>query len=286
MSDDKVSDAAKAIAEIAKAVPVYQDAIQPAAKQVGKTLETAIRAVNVALSPLRGFIWSIEQLEEFIAKRVAAKLKDTPDDAIITPKASVVVPALDAVRLRADEPDLQDMFANLIASAMDQRVAARVFPAFVDMLKQITPDEAKLLRHWVDLKKATPIVTAYRRDPPPGLGLPGPKTTIARHLSIAGFEAGCEQPMLVQSYLDNLGRLGLIEVRYDPIYADERLYVVVENHPKIREAVMPWMTPNTTLEFERYSLIVTSLGIDFMRACVVPYGEHSKLPASNPISRT
>ena len=285
MSDEKPSDLIKAAAELAKAVPIYQDAVQPGAKQVGKTLETVGRAVNAALLPVRGLLWSVEQLEDFISKRVAEKLKDTPEDAIGTPAASVVVPALDAVRLRADEPDLQDMFANLIATAMDKRLAARVFPSFVEMLKQLTPDEGKLLRLWVDLKRATPIVDVYRREPP-ARGQPiGPKTMIARRLSIAGFEAGCEQPMLIQSYLNNIERLGLVEVLYDPLYADESLYLAVENDPRIRAAVEEWIKPNTTLEFERFSLNVTSLGMDFMRACVVPYGEHSKLPKWNPISR-
>ena len=38
MSDDKPSELVKAVAEVVKAVPVYQDALQPAAKQIGKGL--------------------------------------------------------------------------------------------------------------------------------------------------------------------------------------------------------------------------------------------------------
>ncbi len=48
MSDDnEVTSTIKAVAELAKVVPIYQDAIQPAAKQVGKALETVTKAVHV-----------------------------------------------------------------------------------------------------------------------------------------------------------------------------------------------------------------------------------------------
>jgi hypothetical protein len=92
MSDEKSSDdgkylggAAKAIAEVAKAVPIYPDAIQPGAKQVGRALETAGRAVNALLSPIRPLVWGVEKLEAFF-ERVAKKLESTPDEHRITPK--------------------------------------------------------------------------------------------------------------------------------------------------------------------------------------------------------
>ncbi len=61
MANDKqegaIPQAISAAADLAKAVPVYEDAIQPVAKEAGKALGTIGQVVNVALAPLRGMIW-------------------------------------------------------------------------------------------------------------------------------------------------------------------------------------------------------------------------------------
>ena len=55
MTTDKPSDpegniegTVRAVTELVKAVPVYDDALQPVAKETGKALQTVGRAVNAA----------------------------------------------------------------------------------------------------------------------------------------------------------------------------------------------------------------------------------------------
>ncbi len=47
-----VKDVAEAVSAVAQAVPIYDDAVQPAAKELGKGLTTIMKTVNVALAPL------------------------------------------------------------------------------------------------------------------------------------------------------------------------------------------------------------------------------------------
>ncbi|MDA3137076.1 hypothetical protein HG619_23180 [Pseudomonas syringae] len=57
MSEEESTNVVKGTIEAAtglvKAVPIYEDAIQPVAKQVGKSLEIVGQAVNVALMPIQ-----------------------------------------------------------------------------------------------------------------------------------------------------------------------------------------------------------------------------------------
>jgi hypothetical protein len=194
---DKSSEIIKAAAELAKAVPIYPDAIQPAAKQVGTALETVGRAVNVALMPIRALVWSAEQLDTFLQTRVAPKFRNTPPEHIVTPKANVVGPALLAVRFTEEDPDLQELFANLIASAMDERIAKRAFPAFVEIMKQLTSDEAKILRA-IGAGRRVPMVHLDRiifNDEGQHIG----GYTIRKNLSLFGVVAGCKYPKLIPS---------------------------------------------------------------------------------------
>lgn len=58
MADEsKIRDAADAAKGLLEAAPIYEDALQPAAKQVGKALETVGKAVNVALAPIGALVW-------------------------------------------------------------------------------------------------------------------------------------------------------------------------------------------------------------------------------------
>lgn len=43
------------------------------------------------------------------------------------------------------EDELRSLFANLLATAIDNGTAPAVHPSFVDVIKQLTPDEARLL---------------------------------------------------------------------------------------------------------------------------------------------
>jgi len=68
----------------------------------------------------------------------------TPPDQIVVPKPNVAGPALEALRYTWHEETLSDLYANLLAaSSMDKSTADGAHPAFVEIIRQLTPDEAK-----------------------------------------------------------------------------------------------------------------------------------------------
>src|ERR687897_906043 len=89
-----IRNTADAVRGAAEAIPVYQDAVQPAAKEVGRGLETVAKTINVCLAPLKVLVWGYEQLEDFLGRTVAEKLSKTPTEEIIEPKPHVAGPAL------------------------------------------------------------------------------------------------------------------------------------------------------------------------------------------------
>ena len=134
-------------------MPVYQDAVQPAAKEIGKGLQVVAKAVNAALIPVEGLIWGVEQIRDFVRDRVAKKLEAIPPEDIQQPKAHIAVPAIDALRYTGTEDGLSELYANLLATSMDKATAYRAHPGFVDMIKNMCPDEARIMRFFA----ATPF---------------------------------------------------------------------------------------------------------------------------------
>src|SRR6266571_2645882 len=162
MSDEsKIRDTAEAVKGIVEAVPIYQDAVQPAAKEIGTALQTVAKTIHIVLAPVSALVWGYEQIKEFVSTKVAEKLKDVPPENIATPKPNVAGPALESLRYTGHEETLRDMYANLLAASMDTRTATCAHPAFVEIIRQLTPDEARLLRLFA-LPRSFPLLNVRR----------------------------------------------------------------------------------------------------------------------------
>lgn len=267
-SGGMVKGTLEAATGLVKAVPIYEDAIQPVAKQVGKSLETVGKLVNVALAPVGLLVWGYDQCEGFIKTKVADRLKNTPPEDIITPKPNVAGPAIEALRYTGHEESLSDMYANLLASAMDKKTADGAHPAFVEMIKQFTPDEAKLMAFF--LKRQPFQIVSVRAENKDGTG----GITVAHHLSLFGEQAHLEVEYLVPSYLYNLARLGLIVIEDNSSYTVEGIYDDLESSAAVKHYVAQanaW--PDKASEVVRGYIRLTSLGRQFGKVCVMDHAE-------------
>jgi hypothetical protein len=74
-SSDSTSNKINAIANLTKEVPIYNDLAQPIAKETGKALGTIRKAINAMLTPLKGLVWGIEQIEIFMRMKLEKDLK-------------------------------------------------------------------------------------------------------------------------------------------------------------------------------------------------------------------
>ena len=151
-SNNHINNTINAVSGLVKEVPIYQDTIQPIAKEAGKALHTVGKVVNVALMPIRGLVWGFEQIEDFIQSKVEKKLEDVPIEEICTPDPSVAGPAIESLRYVGHNESLSELYANLIASAMDSKTAKTAHPSFVDIIKNMSSDEALVLDHLFKLQ--------------------------------------------------------------------------------------------------------------------------------------
>ncbi len=119
--ENKIRDAADAVKGIVLSVPVYQDALQPAVRQVGIALETIAKIIHIALAPISALVWGFDQVKEFVSNRVAEKLKDVPPERIVTPRPQVAGPVLEALRYTGHDEQLRELYANLLATSLDYR---------------------------------------------------------------------------------------------------------------------------------------------------------------------
>ncbi len=253
----EAGDIAEAVKGIVEAVPVYQDAIQPGAKQIGMALETIGKAVNVALAPVKAMVWGYERVGEFVTKRVAEKLQKVPPERIQTPNLMIAGPTLEALRFAGSDESLRELYANLLATSLDSETARNAHPSFVTIIRDMSPDEAKVMRLFAT-RLNFPVVDVRRIDP----RAVNQFDLAIRNFSLIGREAACTYPELILSYQDNLCRLGLLEIPSGEFLTEPGIYEPLENDADLQG-----------LRQEGLSLLGhirrTTFGGQFCQACVI-----------------
>ena len=147
-----MSDEKNAVSEIigeSKEVlgKVYDDIAHPTTKSIGNTLSLIPRTIGVWLGKWEKWIINGEYAIAETKKLLEEKLKNVPEEKIVEPEPYVAVPAIQQLSYSIDNPDLREMYANLLAASMNADTKWNVHPSFVDIIRQLTPDEAKLLKY-------------------------------------------------------------------------------------------------------------------------------------------
>ena len=262
--ENKVRDIVVAVKGVVDAVPIYADGLQPAVKELGKGLETVAKAVNVALVPIGGLVWGYEKIRHFVNGRLSEKLKGVPPERIQTPPANVAGPALEALRYTGHQEALREMYANLLANSMDLATVSNAHPAFVDIIKNLAPDEARILKT-LAMRSDFPLVdiNVSEKDNP-GYNV------VLRNVTLVGMESGCQHQNLSTKYLDNLCRLGILEVPSMISYVDESCYKALEDLPHVQRIKESLTSDGKHSVQVRHKIArLTDFGRLFVAACVI-----------------
>jgi len=267
MSDESnIRDAANAVKGIVEAVPVYQDVVQPAAREVGTALQTVAKTLHILLAPVSGLVWGYDQIKDFVGEKVAEKLKGVPSEQLRPPEPHVAGPALEALRYTGYQQSLREMYASLLATAIDLKTVDQAHPAFVEIIRQMSPDEALMVKAlWS--KGSVPKIDLRSEQKNSKAG-----HWLRRNFSLLPHEAGCITPALGPNYLINLARLGLVELRENyRLQGDGGVnpYQPLLDFPEI-QALKNALDSSTDQKssFDYGAVILTEFGRQFCFACV------------------
>lgn len=245
--------------------------VKKAAANLGKTAVTVTSTVNTLLLPFAAINFGVEKARAYFTSKfegdLAQKTKDIPAEKLVEPKASIAGPAVQGLAYSHEEDTLKDMYLNLLATAMDGRVPDQAHPAFVEVIKQLSGEEARLLgvmprgvftqgnnlpiaNVLLKAKDAVGIQHAYRHLQP--LTLLG--TTIpTEHV---------DGTAIAENWL----RLGLVEIRYDLQILVGGAYAWVEQRPEVVRLRQQNPDPESHISFEHGILRATAFGARFARA--------------------
>lgn len=261
----------EAIAEVVKEVAkdIYQDGAKPVVKPTGELVGLIPRAIRAALAPVEKWVLQREYNVEETKKLLEQKLKDVPPDVIEPPEPYIAVPALQYISYCMDNDELRNMYANLLANSMKRVVKNGVHPAFVEIIKQLCPDEAKILRAFSNQDTIPTITLRFEEQNEKGHSKGG--ISYIKDFSDIGERVRCEDPYATQKYFDNLVRLGLLERSVQSSLVKKEVYAPLKEHPYIQVRIKdnPYRKINLTHpEIEEGYIYLTALGKAFCTICL------------------
>ncbi|MBR5546896.1 MAG: DUF4393 domain-containing protein [Clostridia bacterium] len=260
MNDNKPSVLPDVISSTSDAL---QKNLPATVEQADGVLSTVVGFFNnVVLYPVKQanltFKYKLESFEEDLKK----KIEDIPEEYLQVPPTMIAGPILEALRYTYDEEELREMYENLLASAMDTRVACQAHPSFVDAIKQMSPIDAQVLNTITEygqlrcaeirfvVKGSTKVYTNAM-----------PNHFVVELTPIA-------DPFLVSTSIINLQRLGLITIKEKAIISEN--YQGLKDHPFTLARIS--MFENFGKEFDvkmsEQAIIINNFGKQFTRVCL------------------
>lgn len=253
----------KIVEEVAKQLPVkeiYNDVGKPAAKSVGSLLGLIPRAINVALEPLHKWILNKEFNIERTKQLLEEKLCNVNPEDIVEPEAYVAVPAIQSLSYSMNDDNLRNLYANLLASAMNKNLKDFVHPSFTEVIKQLAPDEARVFNE-IRKNEVYPViwVRQNRKDRKGG-------TFIIRNFTTINEQADCNFPDRIPEYLENLDRLKLVNIYKTSYLTAEGVYNHVESMPAIKK-LLNKEDEEYKYEIQRGFVEISIFGSSFSKVC-------------------
>ncbi|BBF07660.1 DUF4393 domain-containing protein [Haemophilus influenzae] len=207
------------------AVAAGKEIATTASKGIGQTVSDMWYAIY-------GYKWSekrqkkeievarnIEKFKEEIANK-AAKI---PEENKQEPDIDIIGATLDSARFRVNKQEIRNMFSNLIVSAMDNSKSADIHPSFSEMIKMLSPLDAKNLQYLYQSGDETISKIRMTQDGNGGF------KDLCSHIYLGNPETQDNQ--LIAPSIDNLIRLKLIDVDYETFKNNDALYEKHRNNP-------------------------------------------------------
>ena len=252
-------------------------ALSPAAEAFGKevvplgqrTGQLTNRVGTLLIRALEPLVYGLEKSADWIEKAVTERLKAVPQDKIVPPNPRIAVPALQALTYSLEDKLIREMFANLLAADMNSDTKKDAHPAFVELIKDLTPADARVLKILQEGQQCSftmRVGTSHK-----WLSLETQYSFSIEGLSIDD----------VRLSVNNLERLGLLVERWDQHPLGE---TVDERERKLKDEYEPtrqrYDTPGFRKELDipeggpvemmvnRGGIYLTPLGIRFARICL------------------
>ncbi|WP_068616559.1 DUF4393 domain-containing protein [Paenibacillus tuaregi] len=258
MDEEKLLDIAKS--PIETATQLAKNTLEPASKELGEGLSSIF---NLVFSPLQKLKIKKQIEIERYKDLLLSEVSKIPPAEVIDPQLNIVGPALEASKYYVESDTMKKMFSKLIAKSVTKSLAEQAHPAFVEIIKQLSPLDAKALNFLFEnrnkvgsgsillFKSSDVYMEVYRNY------FPFPDLNESNHSAYGAS-------------IDNLIRLGLLYIDTKVTFTDDAVYDSLYDHSFIKFAQedLHETNPNHDVALKKTYWELTKFGRSFCNCCI------------------
>ena len=240
---------------------IYGDVAKPGVQNVGIALGAVLGLGVTLLWPI---MWANARAKIALESNLDAyreRLKDIPLEQVSVAPPEVAMPILDKLSYVTNE-ELKALYIELLAKASIKNLNSQAHPSFVNIINNLSPDEAKLIQIIIP-EDSIPFIKIRMNFHNGGIDLENP-VIILPNLSLTF-------PENLGAYISNLVGVGLLEVDDARYFVDEGWYAPHMEYFESRKPIYDLMYHDTEKANSPYEAIkgmikVTKLGHMFSKA--------------------
>lgn len=261
MSEEQLLE--KAAEVVKEVVPeIYEDGLKSSVKEAGIFLERPLRVLNTLFQGLDLWLAKREYNFERTKQILAEKIKNIPEEELISPEPYIAIPGLEALSYSIDSEELRNLYANLLSSSMIIWKKDKVHPSFVEIIKQLSPNDAIIFKEIMEYS-LTPMIDLYIKIDGGG--------NVKHRVNLSWLNGDYET---ISVSISNLVRLGLIEVPDEIHYIQDEHYDIVRRtstyqdvYKKLEREILLSGLEGKVKESKKY-IRKTALSYSFYDICV------------------
>lgn len=210
------------------------------------------------------------KIESYIAERpykleqakqkMLEKYNKIPTENLTEPRTSTVLTVAKEFDYYLDEEYIKEMFINILISDMDNRKQSKVHPSFINIVKELSQEDAKILKKLKELCNLEESIIRLKYVNPNSKAFLLVNNNIFIITSTEAFEV---------SYivLNNLIRLGILEIDFTVYNSNDKIYETIFEH--LKTTVKPTSVSELSeVDFDKGLIKITELGEAFIDICL------------------
>lgn len=124
----------------------YNDALKKPARSSSDIVTTFVDFIhNTLLYPMQKYnLYAKDKLQRYVMT-LEERVQQIPMENLVSPKVNILGPTIDGLKYNLDEDYIKEMFTNILLSDMDNRKQNRVLPSYIEIVKQLSKEDAEFL---------------------------------------------------------------------------------------------------------------------------------------------
>lgn len=207
---------------------IYGDVAQPSVKKVGQALETVFEFSTSILLPVKLLNEKFKLNFERNLNNYKKKLEDIPEEKVCNVNPQIGTPIIEKLTYTTNE-EIADLFTSLLLKASNIDTVNQAHPSFIQLIERLSVDEARIIK-FLNGEDFIPSISIKAN-------LKGEEgfNFLIRNATLLQFQVNLIFPQNINTYLDNLTSLGILDINHGFHIVDETIYTSIAEKYKIQQ---------------------------------------------------